>query len=45
MTAKVVIGPTLIGLLFVDFIKLTTASKAEKAISQLWGTLTCESLT
>jgi hypothetical protein len=28
-----------------DFIKLTPASKAEKAISQLWGTLTCESLT
>jgi hypothetical protein len=31
--------------LFVDFTKLTPASKAEKAISQLWGTLTCESLT
>jgi hypothetical protein len=42
---KTDIGPTLLGLLFVDFIKLTPASKAEKAISQLWGTLTCESLT
>jgi hypothetical protein len=31
--------------LFVDFTKLTPASKAEKAISQLLGTLTCESLT
>jgi predicted transcriptional regulator YdeE len=29
----------------VDFTKLTSASKAEKAISQLWDTLTCESLT
>jgi hypothetical protein len=24
--------------LFIDFTKLTPASKAEKAISQLWGT-------
>jgi hypothetical protein len=31
--------------LFVDFTKLTPASKAEKVISQLLGTLTCESLT
>jgi hypothetical protein len=31
-TVKTDIAPTLIGLLFVDFTKLTPASKAEKAI-------------